>query len=572
MATRAARRPAAKSGAKKYEMRVDSEVYVTMRDGVQIALRIYRPDAEGEFPALFAASPYMYDTDDIPHSTLFLWREVGPVEWYVREQGYAYIHMDVRGSGKSGGTYNFLDREEQQDYYECIEWIARQDWCTGKVGGIGQSYYAWSQWWMGIVNPPSLKCIAPYDGSIDPYRGTAYHGGIYCDFMGWWYNLVRVNNLHRGSNDPTGKAMPLDISWDYQSRQTYDGWWKERNAHERIDEIKVPVLSIGHWGKMGLHLRGNILAYEDLKSPKKLVVTGAKDVFEAHDLFDHIWYHEQELLPFYDRYLKGKKNGYESRAPVKVYVRGQEEYRAEKEWPLKRAKVTPFHLSKAKSDSLTSLNDGSLSTAKPAANGGSTNYTYPDPQWKLGVVAMGPQGPDPIRRVLTFATPPMKEDMEVTGPIVLELYVESTTTDTDFIVKLADQYPQSADDRKAGLQPMSVNISKGWLRASHREKDEKRSTPHRPHYTHANPQPIEPGRIYKYEIEVMPFSNLFKKGHRLRLEITNCDSMLTDSLFTHQYLWYKVGTDTIHHSAKYPSRLLLPVVPKGAAPRSRPKK
>ena len=79
-----------------------------------------------------------------------LWREVGLVEWYVRDQGYAYVHMDVRGSGQSGGVYNFLDREEQQDYYECIEWVGRQDWCNGKVGGIGQSYYAWSQWFMGI--------------------------------------------------------------------------------------------------------------------------------------------------------------------------------------------------------------------------------------------------------------------------------------------------------------------------------------------------------------------------------------------------------------------------------------
>lgn len=556
----------AKTAAKKkYGMIVEDDIYVPMRDGVRMALRIYRPDGDGPFPALFAASPYMYATDDIPHSRMFLWREVGPVEWYVREHGYAYVHMDVRGSGKSGGDYNFLDKTEQQDYYEAIEWLARQEWCDGNVGGIGQSYYAWSQWWMGIVNPPSLKCIAPYDGAIDIYRGTAYHGGIYCDFMSWWYNLVRVNNLQRAANDPNGKEMPLDIGWEIQRRQTYDDWWRERNAHERLDEIKVPVLSIGHWGKMGLHLRGNILGYEDLKAPKKLAVTGARDVFEAHDLFDRISYHEEELLPFYDHYLKGKKNGYERRPPVKLYVRGAEEYRAEAEWPLKRAKMTAFHLGDAQTGSVTSINDGSLSTAKPAKDGGATSYTYPDHDWKLGVVAMGPQGPDPVRRVLTFTSPPMKEDLEVTGPVVLELQVESTAPDTDFIVKLADQAPQSAEDRAKGLQPTAVIVSKGWLRASHREKDPKRSTKLRPYYTHANPQPIEPGKIYKYEIEVMPFSNVFKKGHRIRLEITNADSMLTDSLFTHQYLWYKVGTDTFHHSAAYPSRLLLPVVPKKAA-------
>ena len=169
----------------RYVMKVEEPVFITMRDGTPIACRIYRPDTAGRFPVLFAASPYQYETDNLPHSTMFLWREVGPVEWYVRDQGYAYVHMDVRGSGQSGGVYNFLDREEQQDYYECIEWVGRQDWCNGKVGGIGQSYYAWSQWFMGIVNPPSLKCIAPYDGAVDPYRGTTYHGGIYCDFMAW---------------------------------------------------------------------------------------------------------------------------------------------------------------------------------------------------------------------------------------------------------------------------------------------------------------------------------------------------------------------------------------------------
>ena len=108
---------------------------------------------------------------------------------------------------------------------------------------------------------------------------------------------------------------------------------------------------------------------------------------------------------------------------------------------------------------------------------------------------------------------------------------------------------------------MSVNVSKGWLRASHREKDEARSAPHRPIYSHTNPQSIEPGRVYRYEIEVMPFSNLFRKSHSIRLEVVNGDSPLTDSIFTHQYLWYKIGTDTFHHDAERPSRLWLPVVP-----------
>ncbi|HHZ68130.1 MAG TPA: CocE/NonD family hydrolase [Rhodospirillales bacterium] len=555
----------AKKGAKqkhRYVMKVEEPVFITMRDGTPIACRIYRPDTAGRFPVLFAASPYQYETDDLPHSTMFLWREVGLVEWYVRDQGYAYVHMDVRGSGQSGGVYNFLDREEQQDYYECIEWVGRQDWCNGKVGGIGQSYYAWSQWFMGIVNPPSLKCIAPYDGAVDPYRGTAYHGGIYCDFMAWWYQLVRVNNLHRAANGLSGQYMPLDLAGEMARHQTYDDWWRERCPWERLDEIKVPLLSIGHWGKMGLHLRGNILGYENVKTPKKLVVTGAKDVFEAHDQFDHISYHEAELLPFYDHYLKGKKNKWAERPNVRLHVGGRNEWREEDEWPLKRAKFQHFYLNERTSKSVTSVNDGLLTTDAPKANGGSTSYDYPDPNWKLGTVGFSPQGPDPVRGVLTFTTEPLKKHLEIVGPIILELHASSSNIDTDFIIKISDQYPQSMEDRTLNIQPLAIVVSKGWLRASHREKDKILSSKLRPIYTHANPKPIEPGIVYVFEIEVMPCAHEFKANHRIRLEIVNGDSPLTDSLFTHQYLYYKVGTDTIWHNDKHPSRLLLPIVTK----------
>jgi hypothetical protein len=558
--------------AGRHRMKVENEIYLTMRDGVRLAARVYRPDSPGRFPTLIAAAPYMYDTDDLPHSKLFLWREIGPVEWYVEEQGYAYVRVDVRGSGKSEGVYGLLDKAEQDDYYEMIEWAARQPWSNGRVGGIGQSYYAWSQWWMGIMNPPSLKCIAPYDGSVDPYREVVYHGGIYCDFLAWWYQGLRVNNLHRAANAPTGKSMPRDIAGEMALHQMDDAWWKERSAYERLGEIKVPVLTIGHWGKMGLHLRGNILAYEEIKAPKKLVVTGARDVFEAHDLFDKVEYHEKELLPFYDRHLKGARNDVMDGAPVRLYVRGLEAYRDEAEWPLARARYESYYLNGERSGSLTSLNDGGLSTAAPGKDGGATEFKYPDPQWKFGVVAAGPQGPDPIRRVLTFTTPPLAEDIEIAGPIVLELYASSSNADTDFIVKLADQMPQSDDDRKKDLQPAAVTISKGWLRASHREKDPARSKPYRPFYAHRNPQPVAPGEVYKFEIEVMPCANLFKKGHRIRLELANGDSMMTDSFFAHQYAWYKVGTDTIHHSAEFPSRLLLPVFSgSGGAPKRRKK-
>jgi putative CocE/NonD family hydrolase len=311
---------------------------------------------------------------------------------------------------------------------------------------------------------------------------------------------------------------------------------------------------------MGLHLRGNILGYEEVKAPKKLVVTGARNTFEAHKMFDQIEFHENELLPFYDLHLKGKNNGFMEAEPVRVFVRGANVWRAEETWPPK-ATTVPYYLRKGPSGSVTSMNDGGLSTDKPNADEPATSYTYPDWEWVNGVAIIGPDGRvDPVRRVLTFTSAPLERDLDVTGPIVLKLFASSTAIDTQFIVKLTDQHPQDETARKSGAQPSFTPVSKGWLKASHREKDEKRSTPTRPFYTHTNPQPLTPGEVYEFDIEVLPISYVFKKGHRLRFELANSDSPATDGVFSHPYHPTQMGTDTIHHDAAHASCLMLPVV------------
>jgi uncharacterized protein len=210
---------------------------------------------------------------------------------------------------------------------------------------------------------------------------------------------------------------------------------------------------------------------------------------------------------------------------------------------------------------VTSLNDGGLSIEPPAADEASTSYSYPDWEWMSGVVVTGPDGrPDPVRRVLTFTSAPLAADLEVTGPIVLELYASSDQIDTRFIVKLADQHPQDEAAREKSAQPAFTNVSKGWLLASHREKDTSRSTELRPFYTHTNPQPLVPGEIYRFDIEVLPIAYVFKRGHRIRLEIVNGDSAVTDAVFTHPYPPTAIGSDTIHHDRVHASRLKLPVV------------
>lgn len=543
-----------------HPMKVEKGITVRMRDGVCISLCIYRPDAVGRFPALFAASPYQYEMDDVPAYPLFLWRETGPIEWYVG-QGYAYVHADVRGSGQSEGNFEFMGPNEQQDYIELIAWITRQSWCNGRVGGIGQSYYAMAQWLMATYDPPGLACIAPYDGLVDQYRCSNYHGGIYCSYRSVWYTSLRADNQHRPAGGRGRSPMTFDLVGAMIDHPVDDDFWRVRSPYWRLDQIRCPVLSIGHWGKMGLHLRGNILGFEEVKAAKKLLVTGARNTFEAHRMFDQIEFHQKELLPFYDLHLKGKNNGFMDADPVKLYVRGANVWRSDEEWPPRSVRPLTYYLHKGPSASVTSLNDGALSTEQPAPDEAPTRYTYPDWEWVNGVAVIGPDGRvDPVRRVLTFTSAPFSGDLEVIGPIVLKLYVSTTAIDTQFIVKLTDQHPQDAASRAKGEQPAYTPVSKGWLKASHREKDRARSTPQRPFYTHSNPQPLAPGVIYQFDIEVLPAAYVFKKGHRIRLELANGDSPATDGVFSHPYHPSLMGTDTVHHDAVHASRIILPVL------------
>jgi putative CocE/NonD family hydrolase len=541
-------------------MKVEKGVTVTMRDGVRISLCVYRPDESGRFPVLFAASPYQYEMDEVPAYPLFLWRETGPVGWYVG-QGYAYVHADVRGAGQSEGEFSFMGREEQADYPELIAWIVKQEWCNGRVGGIGQSYYAMAQWLMATMSPPGLACVVPYDGLVDQYRCSNYHGGIFCSYRSVWYTSLRADNQHRPAGRKGRPPMRFDLVGAITEHTLDDEFWRERSPYWQLHKIKCPVLSIGHWGKMGLHLRGNILGYEALRCPKKLVVTGARNTFEAHHMFDQVDFHERECLPFYDLHLKGHNNAFMDAAPVRIFVRGVDQWRSEEEWPPQRAKYVPYYLRHGPSGSVTSLNDGGLSTQAPAPAETSTSYTYPDWEWINGVVVTGADGrPDHVKRVLTFTSPPLEADLDVTGPIVLKLFASSTAIDTQFIVKLSDQHPQDTAARAKGAQPAFIPVSKGWLKASHREKDPERSTPTRPFYTHTNPQPLKPGEIYQFDIEVLPISYVFKKGHRIRLELANGDSPVTDGVFNHPYHPCQMGIDTIHHDAAHASCILLPVV------------
>ncbi|HUB98122.1 MAG TPA: CocE/NonD family hydrolase [Stellaceae bacterium] len=534
-------------------------VTIKMRDGTPIVAALYMPAKPGNYPALLAASPYRFDNNGLPAVPMFLWRETGPIGWYV-QHGFVYVHMDVRGSGRSGGVYRYFDAAEQHDLYDVIEWIAKQPWSNGKVGGIGQSYYAMSQWFMGAENPPHLACIAPYDGLVDTYHNSSYQGGIPSPFFPDWYDGVRVDN--REPFTGPSREMPYDLGQEMRKHATYDSFWRERSALERLGNIKVPVFSIGLWSKVNLHLDGNMIGFERASGPKKLMLYGGATLYDAVGDYASPEFHEKYLLPFYNWCLKGEQTDYVTAPPVRYFLRGANEMKSADAWPPSGFEPERFYLAKGPSGSVTSLNDGALGTNAPQGDD-KVSYQYPNEGWRLGVVGFDKNGrPDPARRVLTFTSPPLPSDLTVVGPIEVTLYGSSSRSDMDMIVNVDDQHPQSDEDRQKGIQPQATNVSKGWLKASMRHIDPAYSSEDAPWYDATKPEPITPGKVYKFEIRVVAAAYVFKKGDRIRLDVANGDSPLTDGPFAHDYTPDMVGTDTFYFSKDYPSNLALPVANK----------
>jgi putative CocE/NonD family hydrolase len=538
----------------------EKDIRVRMRDGVHVALRIYRPDGPGPFPVLFAPAPYRYDNDDLPAYPMFLWRETGPIAWYV-EHGYAYVRMDVRGTGYSEGTYGLLGRDEQTDLYDAIEWLAGQAWCSGKIGGIGQSYFCMSQWWMGILKPPHLACLGVYDGMNDLYRHFGYPGGIEGNFLPYWFaQSVRMPNKYPNNGD-NPRDVEADLLLEFQRHPLYDDWWRERSAAYRLHEIDVPIYSVGVFAKMDLHLLGNINGFRKTRGPRKLAITATPTAFSSATDFSTPQFHERYFLPFYERYLKGIENGFEARPDVEYDVKNTGVTRTFAAWPPPGVRNETFYLAAGPSRSVTSLNDGALSVAPPPAAESRTAYSYPQAAWALGVVAVGPAGPDPVRAVLTYTSEPLAADLEIAGSAKLIVHLSSTRPDTDVIVKLSEQFAQAEAERATGAQPRSTIVTKGYLRASHGfERDPALDSDEIAFYTHAREVPLTPGASYELEIPLHPMAYRFHQGNRLRLEIANGDSAVTDGLFAHAYRPDKVGADTIYHEAAHPSRLIVPVL------------
>jgi uncharacterized protein len=518
-------------------IKLDENVYVTMRDGVMIAVDVYRPEAEGRYPALFSMSPYMKEIQHQPpmltHSI-----EAGATGFYV-PKGYVHVIAQVRGSGYSQGRYNFLDAAEQQDGYDLVEWVARQSWCDGNVGMIGDSYFAMIQFMVAAQQPPHLKCIAPFDGCSDIYRDFAYQGGI---FFAWFIGMWGPDTIRQAvwPGPIEGKLMPANFIGDLAANPEDGPYYWERSAYTKADEMKVPMLSmVAHQGF--LHSRGQLALYPMVKSPKKLLVVPPSGIHQ-HEFFLLSKPLNEYMLRWYDYWLKGIDTGIMNEPEVAIFDDATQEWRHENEYPLARTAWKKYYLRSNPAGPANEPPYGRLGL-EPAESEEPDAYRLPD---SIGLVAEG-------RPVLAYRTPPLDEDIRVWGPLSIIMYGSFTTLDMEWFVKVADIHP---DDRIAQL-------TYGHLKASYRKVDESMSESGQPFHPFREPEQLEPNKVYEYKIEMMPIFHTFKAGHKISVQIASEDFWYREHLRTVNIsqMLPLPATNTIFHEAKYPSLLLLPTIP-----------
>ena len=550
----------------QYEMADwEKEIPVRARDGTQLYVDVCRPKANGKFPALLSLSPYGREIQHLappPGRSSDYTRGTGGIESgmtsYFVPRGYVHIHGDPRGIGRSGGDYTHFGEAEQQDGADIIEWIARQPWCDGNVGMLGMSYFAKHQLLVASQQPPHLKAIFVHDGYTDMYRHMAYHGGIFN--FGFYQHIWRLfptsttqpmskrlfsqqeyqEKLEALRRDKDIRSYPylykLTINAEYNPLlldlllHPFDGqfYW-ERSSYPDFDKIRIPVFLLSRWSAWAIHLPGAIQGFADLKAPRKMVIT--ETPWEGG--FGRPWYENHDLvLRWYDYWLKGMANGVMDEPPVRIFVKGINQWRSEQEWPLKRARYVKYYL---RAESKLSMQPP-IPHERPAS--------FRNDPWQA------PGGSSPC---LTYATAPMDQDTEFTGPIALHFWAALSAEDANWFVQIRDLAP----DGTANI------VTKGWLKASHRELDEAKSTPERPYHRHVRRLETKPNEVYEYAIDLRDTAHVFLRGHRMELLVKGQDSPWEDFA-----IWYHVNnaTETEHtilNDTDHPSHLLMPLVAAG---------
>ena len=463
------------------------------------------------------------------------------------------MRVDERGSGKSGGQSVLYSAQEAIDFYDAIEWAGHQPWSSGNVGTIGISFFARTQWWVANLKPPSLKCIVPWEGAADQYRDILYHGGIFgSGFIVSWFTTHMAHHLLGRAYQHNPDTFQDNVLWRFMRNSLDTGAFRAQQA--QWDEIDLPMWAVGNWSGMGLHLRGATEGYTRAASKNKKLRIHCGTHY-------HPFYSEdgrRDQLRWFDHWLKGIDTGIMDEPPVKLAIRtghGQYKWRMENEWPLARTQWTKYYL-----DLRRSRGRGCWSrpTRRRPLRAAMPHRARPAP-----VMPRRRRRPTctAVRRpwASRLMTPPLEQDTEVTGPVAAQLWVSSTTEDMDLFLTLRNIDPDGKDVLEVGQQGQPCAVAKGWLRVSHRELDPELTLPYRPYHKHLRRLWLKPNEIVQVQVEIWPTSMVFKKGHRIRLDIQPRDGVHS-APYTHYSADYNDGQNTIYSGGDKQSFLLLPII------------
>ncbi len=563
---------------------VQHDVPMKTRDGLTLYADIYRPNSASKLPVILMRTPYDKSVG---------WA-VGPV-YKIVPRGYVVIIQDVRGRYTSEGEW-YPFRHEQTDGYDAVEWAAARPFCDGKVGMMGASYVGATQMLAAIARPPHLTAIAPNMTASNYHDGWTYQSGAFEQWFDQnWTSQIAQNTLERLIHEYTDARvgvptlplasypifnfgqLPADAQLtaaiapyylDWLSHPDYDDYWKQWSIEEHFSDISVPMLQVGGWydifnggtlrNYMGAKAHG---ATEAARAQQHLLIEigghagfGRRigDVeFGPHAIENE---YTDVILDWYDFLFKGIHNEFATDKPVKLFVMGVNEYRQEDDWPPPQARPTKYFLhSDGKANSLRG--DGALSTSAPKSEP-TDAYVYnpANPAPTIGGplccdaerLEPGPRDQRPVENrddVLIYSMGPLERDLEVTGPVTATLFVKSSAVDTDFTAKLVDVAPDG----------FAQDLTEGILRMRYRVSPE-----------HAGL--MNPGQIYEISVDLWATSNVFLKGHLLRLEISSSNFPRFDrNLNTGEEIKFArtsvAASNTILHDAKHPSALVLSVMP-----------
>ena len=557
-----------------------------MRDGAILEADIYEPAEGGPFPVILMRLPY--DKTEAGQNLGY-----AHPSWYAG-QGYRVVIQDVRGRGKSQGTF-YPFRNEGEDGFDTIEWAAQLPNSDGRIGMYGFSYAGATQLLAARLRPPHLITICPGFTAAQYYQGHFYRQGAFClSFAASWAtHLAQENARRRGDEDAmvslqkalrhigeTYWTLPLksisalldkDASYfsDWLNHPTYDEFWRQLSIDEDYSRIQVPSLHIGGW--YDSFLSGTIQNYVGLRQDG-----GGAAAREGQKLLIGPWFHmpwhplgtkpgpkmaanvvDDWQLRWFDHFLKGKATGV-TESPARLFILG-DGWRDVDGWPPSQSRQVPYFF-RSRGRANTAYGDGTLSIEPPAAEPGDV-YTYNPlaPNMSCGghsccrssVSPMGPVSQDPSetnRSVLVYTSKRLTRKLTLAGEVVVHLYAASSAVDTDFTARLCLVDP-------AGR---SLNIQEGIIRASFRE-------------SHTEPTPICPGEIYKYEIILGPVGVKIPAGYRIRVDISSSDFPQWDrnlnnggKLGSDGPAATVVATQVVHHSEEFPSSILLPVMVEGS--------